>query len=96
MPKSKFIDDSVARSVETAQVLEKMGLWQTLQNKMARGNNANQAYQFTASGAAELGFIAFSQYQASKLQGSHWLVTKNLYDSIQQGAVLLKKRLLKN
>jgi molybdate transport system substrate-binding protein len=75
------------------QVLEKLGLWQRLQSKMVRGNNISQAYQFTATGNAELGFIALSQYQiiTKKSRGSHWLVDKTLYDPIRQGAVLLKK-----
>ncbi len=75
------------------QVLEKLGLWQKLQSKMVRGNNISQAYQFTATGNAELGFIALSQYQLipKKSRGSHWLVDKTLYNPIRQGAVLLKK-----
>jgi len=77
----------------TKQVLEKLGLWQALQSKMVRGNNINQAYQFTATGNAELGFIAFSQYKviAKKSRGSHWLVPKEFYDPIRQGAVLIKQ-----
>ncbi|MDM8559055.1 molybdate ABC transporter substrate-binding protein [Candidatus Parabeggiatoa sp. HSG14] len=77
----------------TKQALEKLGLWQTLQGKMVRGNNVSQAYQFTATGNAELGFIALSHYKAikTKSRGSHWLIPNNLYDPIQQGAVLLKK-----
>jgi len=75
------------------QVLDKLGLWQTLQGKIVRGNNANQAYQFTATGNAELGFIAFSHYQEAiqkNSRGSHWQVPATFYDPIQQGAVLLK------
>jgi molybdate transport system substrate-binding protein len=77
----------------TKQILEKLGLWQTLQGKIVRGNNVSQAYQFTATGNAELGFIALSHYHTikTKSRGSHWLIPNNLYDPIQQGAVLLKK-----
>ncbi len=77
------------------QVLEKLGLWKRLQRQrqIVRGNNVSQAYQFTATGNAQLGFIALSQYQATpeSLRGSHWLVPKNLYSPIRQGAVLLKR-----
>jgi len=71
------------------QVLEKLGLWHQLQDKIVRGNNANQAYQFTVTGNAELGFIALSQYQNT---GSYWLVDENLYTPILQGAVSLNQK----
>jgi molybdate transport system substrate-binding protein len=75
------------------QVLEKLGLWHTLQHKIVRGHNANQAYQFVVTGNAELGFIALSHYLAleEKSRGSHWLVPKKWYAPIRQGLVLLKK-----
>ncbi len=74
------------------QTLKRLGLWQTLQNKLVQGNNITQAYQFIATGNAELGFIALSQYQAvtKESPGSHWLVPESLYEAILQGAVLLK------
>ncbi len=71
------------------QVLEKLGLWHKLQDKIVRGNNANQAYQFAVTGNAELGFIALSQYQNT---GSYWLVDENLYTPILQGAVSLNQK----
>jgi molybdate transport system substrate-binding protein len=73
----------------TQQVLEKMGLWHKLQAKIVRGNNASQAYQFTVTGNAELGFIALSQYQNI---GSYWLVDADLYAPILQGAVSLNQK----
>ncbi|MEK8018904.1 MAG: molybdate ABC transporter substrate-binding protein [Candidatus Parabeggiatoa sp.] len=75
------------------QVLEKLGLWKTLQRQrqIVRGNNVSQAYQFTATGNAQLGFIALSQYQATPKRGSHWQVPKDWYSPIRQGAVLLKR-----
>jgi molybdate transport system substrate-binding protein len=75
------------------QVLEELELWQALQAKIVRGNNVSQAYQFTATGNAELGFIALSQYKAiqGNSRGSYWLVPEQMYAPIQQGAVLLKK-----
>lgn len=75
------------------QVLEKLGLWERLQDKIVQGNSITQTYQLIATGNAELGFIALSQYETTieKSRGSHWLVDQTLYDPIQQGAVLLKK-----
>lgn len=72
------------------QVLEKLGLWPTLQDKLVQGIDINQTYQMVTTGNAQLGFIALSQYQ-SVSQGSHWLVPQDLYSPLLQGAVLLKK-----
>ncbi len=71
------------------QVLEKLGLWNKLQPKIIRGNNISQAYQFTVTINAELGFIALSQYQNT---GSYWLIDENLYSPILQGAVSLNQK----
>jgi molybdate transport system substrate-binding protein len=75
------------------QVLQKQGVWESLQTKIVQANNITQTYQFVATGNAELGFIALSQYRVTeeKLKGSHWQVPQTLYDPIEQGAVLLKK-----
>jgi molybdate transport system substrate-binding protein len=75
------------------QVLEKLGVWNTLQGQVVQGTSITQAYQFIATGNAELGFIALSQYHRTPKdsQGSHWLVPQQWYDKILQGAVLLKK-----
>lgn len=75
------------------QVLQKQGVWEQLQAKIVQGHNITQTYQFIATGNAELGFIALSQYLVTKdkLKGSHWRVPQTLYDPIEQGAVLLKK-----
>jgi molybdate transport system substrate-binding protein len=71
------------------QVLEKLGLWETLHSQLVRGENIGQAYQFVMSGNAELGFVALSQISAFANKGSHWEVPDNLYEPIQQQAVLL-------
>ena len=72
------------------QVLDKLNLWDKLQDKIIRGNNISQTYQFAITGNAELGFIALSQYK----NGSYWLVTEDLYEPILQGAVLLNQKIL--
>ncbi|MCK5877362.1 MAG: molybdate ABC transporter substrate-binding protein [Candidatus Marithrix sp.] len=73
------------------QVLEKLQLWDGLQDKIIRGNNISQAYQFAITGNAELGFIALSQ---GMQEGSYWLVPEDLYQPILQGAVLLNQTTL--
>ncbi|MDY6994478.1 MAG: molybdate ABC transporter substrate-binding protein, partial [Pseudomonadota bacterium] len=48
------------------QVLEKLGLWTSLQAKIVQGENITQTYQFVVTQNAELGFVALSQYQGGK------------------------------
>lgn len=75
------------------QVLEKMGLAKELTPKIVEGSNITQAYQFVATGNAELGFVALSQvYKNGKItEGSAWIVPANLYEPIRQDAVVLKR-----
>lgn len=73
------------------QVLQGLGLWQTLRPRVVRGENIGQALQYVRSGNAELGFVALSQIQrpGQAVAGSHWLVPQALYAPIVQQAVLL-------
>ena len=75
------------------EVLEHLGLTKTLAAKQVQGENISQTYDFVATGNAELGFVAWAQVQqAGQLKdGSVWQVPKDLYQSIQQDAVLLNK-----
>jgi molybdate transport system substrate-binding protein len=72
------------------QILEKHNLWQSLQKKMVHGENIAQAYQFVASGNAELGFVALSQLYSQPVKGSLWVPPQSMYDKIEQQAGLLK------
>jgi len=73
-------------------VLQAMGLWDSLQPRLVRGENIGQAYQFVFSGNAELGFVAASQLSASTQAptGSSWQPPPSLYPPIEQQAVLLR------
>ena len=75
------------------QVLAKLGLAEAIKTKLVEGQNITQAYQFVATGNAELGFVALSQiYQDGKVkEGSAWIVPAELYEPIRQDAVLLEK-----
>lgn len=75
------------------QVMEKLGVWAELQPRLVLGENIAQAYQFVASGNAELGFIAYSQINepGKAAAGSYWLVPQGLYEPILQNAALLKR-----
>ncbi len=79
-----------AAAIET---LESLGLHETLNSKLVRGENIAQALQFTYSGNAELGFIAWAQLKAlpAKQQGSFWLVPEDLHEPIRQEAILLRQ-----
>ena len=73
------------------QTLAKLGLTDAVKAKLVEGQSITQAYQFVATGNAELGFVALSQiYQDGKLkEGSAWIVPADLYQPIRQDAVLL-------
>lgn len=77
------------------QVLEKLGVWETYVqgHKIVQGSSLTETYRYIATGSAELGFVALSQFkiaEANDLVGSAWKVDKSLYDPIAQGAVILK------
>lgn len=73
------------------EVLNGLGLMSALAPKFVQGENIAQAYQFVATGNAELGFVAMSQvFAEGKLtQGSAWLVPASLHAPIRQDAVVL-------
>ncbi|HYQ38655.1 MAG TPA: molybdate ABC transporter substrate-binding protein [Pseudomonas sp.] len=73
------------------ETLDQLGLRPALEGKLVRGESIAQAYQFVASGNAELGFVALSQvYRDGKVtQGSAWTVPAKLYSPLKQDAVLL-------
>lgn len=73
------------------QVLESRSLWVSLGPRLVRGENISQAFQFVASGNAELGFVAYSQLSQSNgaLEGSYWEVSRDEYRPIEQQSVLL-------
>ncbi|MCL2715702.1 MAG: molybdate ABC transporter substrate-binding protein [Alphaproteobacteria bacterium] len=86
------ICDPAAAPYSTAAVeaMTSLNLHDTLKPKLVVGANISQAYQFVATGNAELGFVALSQL-AGNDSGSRWMVPQNFYRPIRQDAVLLKK-----
>jgi molybdate transport system substrate-binding protein len=75
------------------QVLEARGLWADLQPRLATAENVAQAYQFVASGNAEVGLVAWPlllQGEAGPT-GSWWRVPETLHAPIAQQAVLLRE-----
>lgn len=71
--------------------LNRLNLWEALSPIIVRGENISQTFQFVATGNAEIGFVALAQVLDPRLktQGSHWRVPEDLYDAIDQDAVLL-------
>lgn len=74
------------------QVLKARGLTQALAPRLVTGESIAQAYQFVATGNAEIGFVALSQVTlpGKSAKGSMWRVPQDLYTEIRQDAVLLK------
>jgi len=74
------------------EVLQKLGLWDTLQSKIVIGENIAQSFTFAATGNAELGFVALSSVAAlDNNAGSYWKPPSDFYTAIGQDAVLLKR-----
>jgi molybdate transport system substrate-binding protein len=75
------------------QAMKALGVFDALQPKLVQGENITQAYQFVASGNAQLGFVALSQVikDGKITEGSAWIVPDSLYQPIRQDAVVLDK-----
>lgn len=74
------------------QVLRTRKLADALAPNLVTGESIAQAWQFVATGNAELGFVALSQVQVpgKPVVGSMWRVPAALHDEIRQDAVLLR------
>ena len=72
-------------------VLNHLNLVEATQKKWVKGENIAQTYQYVATGNADLGFIALSQviHQTAISSKDYWSIPANLYQPIQQDAVLL-------
>jgi len=72
------------------ETLEALGLYDTLQGKLIQGASVIQAYQFAATGNADLAFVALSELSGNE-HGSQWTVPDDLHGPIAQAAVLLSR-----
>jgi molybdate transport system substrate-binding protein len=70
--------------------LRALGVYDALSGKIVRGANIAQAYQFVRTGNAEVGIVALAQVIRSG-EGSRWPIPGNLYSTIAQDAVLLRR-----
>jgi molybdate transport system substrate-binding protein len=73
--------------------LRELGLLAAIEPRLVQGENIAQAFQFVASGNAELGFVALSQVwrDGRFTSGSGWVVPDELHEPLGQDAVLLAK-----
>lgn len=75
------------------EALDALKLADALQPMLVQAENVAQAWQFVASGNAELGFVALSQVARDGRigTGSGWIVPASLHQPIRQEAVLLAR-----
>ncbi|GJL80918.1 MAG: molybdate ABC transporter substrate-binding protein [marine bacterium B5-7] len=71
------------------EVLSNMNVLGKLRDRLVRGNNIAQVYQFVETGNVSAGFVALSQV-VNHQHGSRWIVPRKLYSPIAQDAVLLE------
>jgi molybdate transport system substrate-binding protein len=79
--------------IAAKQTLERLGLWQGLEDRIVMGETVGQAHALVASGNAELGFVALSYVlsRRNETPGSRWDVPPALHAPIRQDAVLLAR-----
>ncbi|MEI6894154.1 MAG: molybdate ABC transporter substrate-binding protein, partial [Colwellia sp.] len=78
---------------QAVNILKKLGLYEQLKGKLVQGQNIGQTFQYVNSGSVKQGFVSLSQvsFNGEISSGSFWMVPSNLYQAIQQDAVLLEK-----
>lgn len=77
--------------VAAQQVLEKLGLWPSVRDRIVRGEDIGQVYAMVASGAAGAGFVALSQTCGAVGPGSYWMVPQDLHLPLKQDAILVTR-----
>jgi molybdate transport system substrate-binding protein len=80
--------------VAAKQVLKNLQLDGSMKGKIVLGGNIDQTFQYITSGNVDLGFVARAQLAQSiwGSQGSRWDVPDELYEPIEQQAVLIQDR----
>ena len=78
---------------QAVQVLKNLGIYEQLESKLVLGQNIGQTFQYVSNGNVQQGIIALSQItKDGKIStGSAWIIPDNLYQAIEQDAVLLNK-----
>ena len=73
------------------QVIEALDIKEDLEDQLVYGENVGQAFAFAKTGNTTFGLVAYAQILSlpEDAQGSYMLPTPDLYDPINQDAVLL-------
>ena len=73
--------------------LQKLGLYDALKPRLVTAENIAQAAQFVDSGNADAGLISMTAAMTPRLasSGSYFVIPRDLYPPIEQGAVILSK-----
>lgn len=74
------------------EALQKLGLWQQVQDRLVLGENISQATQYVSTGAAQAGITALSLALAPSVSAltRHVLLPDSLHQPLRQRMVLLK------
>lgn len=70
------------------ELIELLGISNTLENKLVLGNNVIQALQFVQSGNAESGLVSVSQLLESGTIHNYFIIPKQLHSPISQYGVI--------
>lgn len=74
------------------EVINNLQILDVAKPKMVLGENVSQAYQFVATGNADLGFVARSQILQQEISdGSVWDIPQRLYSPVRQDVVRISK-----
>lgn len=79
--------DAAPYGAAAVEVLRQLGLYDSIRDRIAYGENISQTLQFADSGAADAGFVALAQVKA-KDPKTYWLVPEKLHSIIRQDACL--------
>jgi len=75
--------------IAAQQALTSLGLWSSLQSRVVRGENVNQAFQFVVSGNAQIALVSYAQVVGGQ-QLNFWLLPSDMHKQIEQQAVIIK------
>ena len=73
------------------QALRKLGLWDSLQTRIVRGESIAQTFAMAETRNADLALVALSQVVAYRGEAASFEIPAELYAPIRQDAVLLKR-----
>jgi len=78
---------------QAVNALTNLGLYKLLKPKIVQGQNIGQTFQYVSSGSIKQGIVALSQVTVDGkiTSGSAWVIPTDLYQAIEQDAVLLEK-----